>query len=252
MEFVVFAVFACLAVGHSAMGETGVVRPLLADEDWTIPDIPRQGANRLVRWAWHLTSISWAGFAAVALGADAMMTVGLVGLASGVVFFIRVREHFAWSLFLVGSAAALIQAEVLTEAGLRVGALAAAAVLVGAALLHVYWAATGPADMEGFGPAPADGQPAFQPGPMLTLAVAVALGVMATLVTLRAFNTGPRIIHWLTLAGTIVLALRAVGDGRQVGFTKTNRSTRFAQNDDRIFTPLVTLLALGAAAALFI
>ena len=40
--------------------------------------------------------------------------------------------------------------------------------------------------------------------------------------------------------------IRAGGDGRYVGFTKSLRSTRFAERDDAIYTPLVTLFVTGA------
>ena len=46
--------------------------------------------------------------------------------------------------------------------------------------------------------------------------------------------------------------VRAVGDGRQAGFFKRDRSTPFAQADDQWFTPLVTLLAFGAGGALLV
>ncbi len=44
--------------------------------------------------------------------------------------------------------------------------------------------------------------------------------------------------------------VRAVGDGRQVGFTKSNRATAFARADDALYSPLVVALAFASAAAL--
>ena len=67
------------------------------------------------------------------------------------------------------------------------------------------------------------GDKTLSPGPGLTLAVAAeSAGVSA------------------------VVALRAAGETKLVGFTKTARDTGFARADDRYFTPLVVLLALGA------
>jgi hypothetical protein len=40
--------------------------------------------------------------------------------------------------------------------------------------------------------------------------------------------------------------LRAIGDTKVAGFTKSVRDTPFADADDRYFTPLVVLLSLGA------
>ncbi len=60
---------------------------------------------------------------------------------------------------------------------------------------------------------------------------------------------------WTTVAlilASAALAARTVGDGRQSGFTKTDRSTSFAKADDSIYTPLVTLLLLGALGALYL
>jgi len=47
-------------------------------------------------------------------------------------------------------------------------------------------------------------------------------------------------------------ALRAIGDTRVAGSTKTVRNTDFARADDRYFTPIVVFLALGASGALVV
>ncbi len=48
----------------------------------------------------------------------------------------------------------------------------------------------------------------------------------------------------------VVLSLRAIGDTKVAGFTKTVRDTAFSRADDQYFTPLITFIALGATAAL--
>ena len=54
--------FGLIALVHSVLGELALVRPLFAS-DWELP-IPRWAAERILRFAWHLTSIAWLGIAA--------------------------------------------------------------------------------------------------------------------------------------------------------------------------------------------
>ena len=59
--------FIVLAIAHSALGESGILRPLFAVE-WTVNE-PRWAVERILRFAWDLTSVTWLGFAAIAMGA---------------------------------------------------------------------------------------------------------------------------------------------------------------------------------------
>lgn len=61
-----------------------------------------------------------------------------------------------------------------------------------------------------------------------------------------------RLLPAAIAAGIAVLALPAIGDGRQAGFFKRDRSTPLTRADDQWFTPLVTLLAFGAGGSLLI
>jgi len=90
----------------------------------------------------------------------------------------------------------------------------------------------------------------FSPGPLLTLAVAVALATFAALISISSFGDPSTLVRWLVIGGVAVLTIRAVGDKKVAGFTKQDRSTLFAQADDRYFTPLIVFLALGATGAL--
>jgi hypothetical protein len=54
----------------------------------------------------------------------------------------------------------------------------------------------------------------------------------------------------LLILALFVLSLRAVGDGRFVGFSKRVRDTAFGRADDALYTPAVVLLWFGAASAL--
>ncbi|GGL08857.1 DUF3995 domain-containing protein [Deinococcus radiotolerans] len=126
----------------------------------------------------------------------------------------------------------------------------AALILAALSALHVYWACGGTAGLHAALPqiTPRAGSgPAFQPGPGLTLLVAVALGSGAALALLAPAGGTPRL---LTLAVSAAFALRVLGDFRYVGLFKRVRGTTFAHWDDRLFIPLcltLSLLLLGAA-----
>lgn len=121
-----------------------------------------------------------------------------------------------------------------------------------AGLLHVYWAFGGRWGLEAASPVDPSRSAQFTPGRALTLLVAAALFVASALVAAVAWGTGFAIARWLTVAAAAVFALRAVGDARVAGFTKTIRGTEFAEADDRLFTPLCVFLSLGTTAALLI
>ncbi len=128
----------------------------------------------------------------------------------------------------------------------------AAVVATGAAVLHVYWAAGGKWKLADAIPASSEKDVAFTPGALACLAVAALLAIFTALLWLVPF--GPA--SWLTTAALGIafglLILRAIGDTKQVGFSKSDRSSRFSQEDDRVYTPLVVTLAFGAGTALFL
>ena len=130
-------------------------------------------------------------------------------------------------------------------------ALVVATVLLLIAGLHVYWAAGGRWAASAVVPtqpaASGAGAPHFAPGPLATLAVAVALGLAAVIVLGRA-GVLPRIgpdwgYRYGTWALGAVFVLRSVGDFRYVGAFKRVRATPFAVRDTRLYTPLCAGLA---------
>jgi hypothetical protein len=169
-------------------------------------------------------------------------------LCTAAMIFVVLRSHLAWPLFLLAGLAALHADGHLSERVFQVGAAVTTITLIAAALVHVYWAAGGSwmADRA----TPTTSGRAVAPGPVPTLAVAAALGVFSALVSLVAFDAGPDQARWLVIAGVVVFGLRAIGDTKVAGFTKTVRDSAFASADDRWFTPLVVFLALGATGAL--
>lgn len=237
-----------LAVAHSTLGESGILRPLFAGE-WSTP-IPRFAAEKILRFAWHLTSFAWLALAAIVAGADLFVAIGILSLLSAGLIFVVLRGHLAWPIFLLAGAASLREAGALDDTWLQGGAAVTVGLLLIAAAVHVYWALGGRWFLDrALPPGSEDG---FTPGPALTLAVAIALTVFAGLVGLVAFDADSSVLEALVIGGGAVLVARAIGDRRVAGFTKTVRDTDFAIADDRYFTPLCVLLAFGAAGAVLV
>lgn len=90
--------------------------------------------------------------------------------------------------------------------------------------LHVYWALGGHWGWDVVLPTQ-DGERLLDPSPPITAGVALGL-----------FRWGTRLL-------SLAFALRALGDGRMVGLSKTIRDTPFARWDTRLFTPLCLLVA---------
>ena len=129
--------------------------------------------------------------------------------------------------------------------------LVAALGLVVVGALHVGWAAgRGQGSLEAVVPTGPEGAPLFRPPWWASLAVAVGLLVTAAAIGLAVLGValpGLRVVLWVA---TVAFGLRVLGDGRSVGLTKRQRGSRFARLDDRLYTPLALLFALGCAAAL--
>ncbi len=238
---------ALIAVVHSGLGEVGIVRPLLAQE-WQV-DEPRWAVERIIRLAWHLTSFAWLALAAALLEVDLLPTVAVMSLASAALVFVMLRGHLAWPLFLLAGLAAARAEGWLGVGTLQLGAIVGAIALGGAALLHVYWATGGEWMLDAAIPGDGLDGRGTMPGPGLTLLVAVALAVFAGLVVLSAYGRGPSFVPILTWIGVGVLTVRAIGDTKTAGFTKTDHESTFGRADDLYFTPLITLLALAATGA---
>lgn len=239
-----------LGLLHSVLGEVVVLRPLRAEPGWRIR-VRRADAHGLLRGAWHLTSIAWWAAAAVLLGASVPVTIGVMCLASAVLFLVLVRWHLAWPLFTAAGLLSLAAAGAVPAwAWWAVVGLAAVAAVV-AAGFHVAWAAGATVGSRDVLPQRAGTrEPLGRPGPAATLAVAAAL--LSYVVIVLALGSGAPGAWWAWCGGAalVVLLVRVVGDGRYVGLLKRVRGTGFARADDRYWTPVVGLLAAGAGAAL--
>ncbi len=128
-----------------------------------------------------------------------------------------------------------------------IGAVVSVTILVLIAATHLYWAMGGRLGKSAAVPE-RNGLPAFEPGALATLGVAVALLIAAAIVAIQAgliFQGGFQPYAFiLSVALALVFLARAVGDFRYVGFFKRVVGSRFARLDTWVFSPLCVLLAL--------
>jgi hypothetical protein len=116
--------------------------------------------------------------------------------------------------------------------------------------IHTYWAFGGKWGSTAVIPTSTNDQPAFMPGKFITLIVALGLFSFAvvTLSNLGIFNLWIdshyfRFVMWTI---TIIFYLRALGDFKQVGFSKKIKGTRFANNDTKFYSPLCLYLGTSS------
>ncbi|MEX1368977.1 MAG: DUF3995 domain-containing protein [Nannocystaceae bacterium] len=248
---VVAAGFALLAVAHSLLGEHELLRPLFA-QPWQLP-IPRWAAERVFRFAWHLTSLAWLGLAALALGTSPSVVLGAVALGSGLVVFVMLRGHLAWPIFFATALAAGLAGGGVGPGVLAVVCSSAAIGLLAVGLLHIGWALGGGTRMLAVAiPTDDQGRPRLHPPRWMILAV--ALGLLGAAAVLGSHVLGGRVPGQGTaaLAMTVVFSLRAIGDFRYVGLSKPGHESPFERLDDAVYTPLSVLFAFGGAAALLL
>ena len=119
------------------------------------------------------------------------------------------------------------------------------------AALHFYWAFGGNARKDIAIPTAKNGRQLFRPSIAITICVATGLLFFAVI------DLGHR--HWLQLYADskhlkysvlligIIFLTRAIGDFRYIGFFKVHQASRFAKNDNMIYSPLCLFLALTHA-----
>lgn len=237
-----------LALVHSSLGERRVLQPLFS-ADWKLRGLSRVVAERLLRFVWHALSLAWVGMALVLIEMPLSLGVGVTMGVPAVALFLGIRGHLAWPVGLVAVVAAFWADGLVTNSLLLVVAFGAAIAMGVAAIVHFYWALGGTRGLDRASPTSDGGKPLRRPGPVITAVVGIALLIFAGLIGAVASGTGGP-LPWLVGLGTGVLIVRAVGDGRYVGFSKSVRTTAFAAADDRFFTPLIVFLAFGGIASL--
>lgn len=239
-------VLVLLAGLHSLLGERLILGPLFAAG---LPRIAvgRRFAERVLRFAWHLTSVAWLALAAIATRADSGQTaiIGWMLVASAVTAFVFGRgAHFAWALFAVGGLGALAGPHV---SQLAPWAATFVAIVLGAvSLLHFAWAFGLRWGIDAAIPTEG-GARRFTPPAWLTALVAMAIGAAAMLAVFAARDDA-RWASALCLLGALVFALRTIGDFRTAGLFKRVRATTFSRWDDLLYTPLCLSLSLSFAA----
>ncbi len=242
------APWAALGLAHSFLGERYVLKPLFAHEGWSLRSMSRPAAVSLLRFAWHATTIAWLGLAVAAWGGPLPAALVGVALASGLLGLVALRWHLAWPIFLLGAGlTAWAENWLAPLLPAFVGSIILLAVALSA--LHVFWAFGGSRGLSTALPTLSSGEPLFRPGRWTTLAVAALLALFGVLLYGATFEDAG-LARWGLAAGAVVLLVRAVGDGRYVGFTKTLRTTHFGRLDDRLYTPLVVFLFFGALGAI--
>lgn len=248
LAYVAVGILTLIAALHSVLGEGALLRPLFA-KDWDI-GIPRFAAERILRFAWHLTSIAWVGLAVAVAGVPLLHAAAIVCVTSGAVVFVMLRGHLAWPLFFAAGTCLWVSAGAVPEVALKATVVLGAALAAALCGLHAYWGVGGRWGIASAVPQREDGQPAFKPGPLACFAVSAACAALSVLLVWPTFAPVPTVLHvglWVALA---VFVVRAIGDGKQVGFSKSDRGTAFARADDALYSPLVVGLAFACGAAL--
>ena len=124
------------------------------------------------------------------------------------------------------------------------------AFFIGLCGLHLFWLMGGKLGLASAIPS-LNGVPAFIPSKMSILLVAFALFaaalVVAAAVDLLSLGLPSYIISAMAWILTAILAVRAIGDFRLVGFVKSVRESKFATRDTLVYSPLCVFLSAGIA-----
>jgi len=119
--------------------------------------------------------------------------------------------------------------------------------------LHVYWALGGKWGTSAVIPAKDNHTKVIMPGTIPTFIVAFGLLFFGAVVFLNSLDTnaghipGIGLIHRYGLGAiAAVFILRAIGDFNYIGFFKKIKTTRFARNDSRYYSPLCLIIGILA------
>jgi hypothetical protein len=105
-----------LAGLHSYAGEMRLLQPLLQRNDLPTLDDSVSYTKVILRWAWHLTSLAWFGFAVIFLGLmqvapderrlPLLILTGILALSGVIVLTVTRGRHPAWVFFLIAAVCA--------------------------------------------------------------------------------------------------------------------------------------------------
>jgi len=120
------------------------------------------------------------------------------------------------------------------------------------ALLHFYWAVGGKWGLDATLPTNSQGERLLSPGPFACTVVGLGLSTFAFIYLEKSELISNSLPEWLLFySGWIIpsiFLLRAIGDGKMVGFFKRIKDTHFAKMDTRYFSPFCLFLALSGFA----
>jgi hypothetical protein len=126
-------------------------------------------------------------------------------------------------------------------------ALILAVIFIALAVLHIAWGLGLKWGGDSLLPQKPDGTLLFNPGIAVCFVVALIFVLPALIYLMRVGILVTGIPDWVPYAGVwgvaLVLLIRAIGDFRYAGFTKTIKSTSFARKDTRFYTPFCLVLA---------
>lgn len=129
-------------------------------------------------------------------------------------------------------------------------ALILAVIFLFISIIHVYWAFGGKWGSGSVIPTKDNHTKVAMPGVLPTLIVAAGLFLFALFVLVKARLINIVLPAWFNNYGLYILAgifiVRAIGDFNYVGFFKKIKSTKFAQQDTKFYTPLCLLIGLLA------
>lgn len=127
-------------------------------------------------------------------------------------------------------------------AGITVG------IFIALSVVHFYWAFGGKRGFKKSIPT-VNGRPTLNPGPIITIIVALGLfgfGVITYLLGFTDLSTmkyGSLVVYagWCV---SVIFFIRAVGDFKTVGFFKKIRTTDFGRYDTKFYSPLCLFLGI--------
>ncbi len=122
------------------------------------------------------------------------------------------------------------------------------AILLALGLLHFHWALGGKFGFDLAVPTRENGQRVLNPGKVDCVVVGMALVAFGAFYLIKSGVVDLTLMAWpFTYAGWVIpsiFLIRAIGEFRYVGFFKRVKTTDFAKQDTRLFSPLCLLIAI--------
>lgn len=121
--------------------------------------------------------------------------------------------------------------------------------------LHFYWAAGGRWAAADATPTNEHGKPLLNTGPLPSIVVGIGLITVALYYLIFLLNVRTDSYGLVATPGWVVptiFLIRAIGDFRYVGLTKKLKTTPFAIQDTKYYTPLCLVIAILGFSVIFL